>query len=238
MKPFNSKLRLSSVIATLFVVAGCSDNDNNEEPQIVVPAPVPYTYQVTVTNLTHAQPLSPIAVALHNSDVEWWTIGEAASDALASLAESGSNEALLSDTTLFASATGNAPLPPGNSVTLAIIVDDIDNARISVATMLVNTNDAFSGVNGVDLSSLEVGDVYQRNALIYDAGTEENTEAIGTIPGPADSGEGSSEGREDHNVVTLHPGVVTASDGLTTSVLSADHKFDNPGVLISITRME
>ncbi|WP_421133647.1 spondin domain-containing protein [Alteromonas sp. A079] len=238
MKPFNSKLRLSSVIATLFVVAGCSDNDNNEEPQIVVPVPVPYTYQVTVTNLTHAQPLSPIAVALHNSDVKWWTIGEAASDALASLAESGSNEALLSDTTLFASATGNAPLAPGNSVTLAITVDDIDNARISVATMLVNTNDAFSGVNGVDLSSLEVGDVYQRNALVYDAGTEENTEAIGTIPGPADSGEGNSEGREDHNVVTLHPGVVTGSDGLTTSVLSADHKFDNPSVRISITRME
>jgi hypothetical protein len=238
MKLFTSTLRLGIVTTSLLAIAGCSDNDNNEQPQIEVPLPVPYVYQVTVTNLTHAQPLSPIAVALHSSDVKWWAIGESASDALASLAESGSNEALLSNAALFASAAGNAPVAPGESVTLEISVDDIANAHISVATMLVNTNDAFSGLNGVDLSPLEVGAVYQRNAHVYDAGTEENTEAIGTIPGPADSGEGNSEGREAHDVVTLHPGVVTASDGLTTSVLSADHKFDNPGVRISITRME
>lgn len=238
MKLFTNKLRVGLVTASIVVIAGCSDSDNNEVPEIVLPAPVPYTYQVTVTNLTHAQPLSPIAVALHSSDVKWWSIGEAASDALASLAESGSNEALLSNDALFATASGNVPVAPGESVTLEISVDDIANAHISIASMLVNTNDAFSGVNSVDLSLLEVGGVYRRNAHVYDAGTEENTEAMGTIPGPADSGEGNSEGREAHDVVTLHPGVVTASDGLTTSVLSADHKFDNPGVRISITRME
>ncbi len=60
----------------------------------------------------------------------------------------------------------------------------------------------------------------------------------GTIPGPADGGEGLSEGREILDVVTMHSGVVTADDGLPDSVLDSSHRFSNPAVKIIISRVE
>ena len=72
----------------------------------------------------------------------------------------------------------------------------------------------------------------------YDAGTEANSEAAGTIPGPADSGEGFNEERDDVNYVAMHPGVVSQHDGLSSSVLSSQHKFDNPLTQVVITRTQ
>ena len=60
----------------------------------------------------------------------------------------------------------------------------------------------------------------------------------GTIPGPADGGEGVSEGREALDAVTMHSGVVTADDGLPNSVLDSSHRFANPVMKIIISRVE
>jgi len=57
--------------------------------------------------------------------------------------------------------------------------------------MLVNTNDSFTGLNAWDLSKLAVGDSWSTNVGVYDAGTEINSELLGTIPGPADGGDGT-----------------------------------------------
>jgi len=104
--------------------------------------------------------------------------------------------------------------------------------------MLVNTNDAFSGLTGLELSNLEVDQENSWNLNVYDAGTEANNEAAGTIPGPADGGIGFDEMRNDVNVVTLHPGVVSQDDGLTSSVLTQAHRFDNPAIKLTITRIK
>ena len=101
--------------------------------------------------------------------------------------------------------------------------------------MMVNTNDGFTGLSALDVSSLAVGDSLIRTTVAYDAGTEANTEAAGTIPGPADGGEGFNEARDDVNFVARHPGVVTNEDGLSSSVLSPEHKFDNPLAKVVIT---
>ena len=87
--------------------------------------------------------------------------------------------------------------------------------------MLVNTNDAFSGINAMELDQLESGHTRVVYSYALDAGTEANSELAGTIPGPADGGEGFNAIRDDvTSVVTSHAGVVSQDDGHATSVLT------------------
>ena len=95
-----------------------------------------------------------------------------------------------------------------------------------------------NNVGILDLSTFAVGDSWTATAGVYDAGTEVNSEAAGTMPGPADGGEGFNATRTDTGYVAMHPGVVSGDDGLTNSVLTVQHKFDNPAVRIMVTRIE
>ena len=104
--------------------------------------------------------------------------------------------------------------------------------------MLVNTNDAFTGVTAKDISNLAVNESISLLTSSYDSGTEKNSELMATIPGPAAGGEGYNEMRDDVDYVAMHPGVVTKDDGLAQSVLTQDHRFDNPTLSITITRVE
>ncbi len=233
---FSKSLIILALGATL---TACGDSDNNDvvvtDP--VVEPPMSYQFSIQVTNLTNAQPLSPIAAIAH-TDGMLWQIGEPASAALELMAEGGDNSQLLAiDAALVASSSEN-PLPPGELITLMLTAEQLDSLKISLATMLVNTNDAFTGLNAIDVSSLAVDESLSRISFAYDAGTEANSEAAGTIPGPADSGEGYNEMRDDIDRVAMHPGVVSQDDGLTSSVLIGQHKFDNPIARITITRTQ
>ena len=235
--------RLSLLAAGVALMAACSDNDNNvtapepPAPAPAPPAPVNVTYEVTVTNLTQAQPLSPVAVVLHDTGA-LWQIGESASEALEIMAEGGDNSSLLGLDVVAASASGAAPIGPGGSESISVTIEDNESALMSIATMLVNTNDAFTGLNAWSLSNLAVGDSWSTVARVYDAGTEANTEAAGTIPGPVDGGTGYDGVRDDVDFVALHPGVVSMDDEMPGSVLTTDHRFDNPVMRIRITRVE
>ncbi|MFA3791585.1 spondin domain-containing protein [Aliiglaciecola sp. SL4] len=231
----NKPLRLAILASLSLGLVACNDNDDPETP--VTPVPVNVTYQVTVTNLTNGQPLSPVAVMLHGDD-KFWMIGESASVELETMAESGDNSGLLALPAVLASASGDAPIGPGGNETFEVTIEDITDAKLTVATMLVNTNDAFTGLNAWDLSQLAVGDSWKSSMSAYDAGTEGNSEAAGTIPGPADGGVGFEDVRDDVDFVAAHPGVVTSSDNLASSVLDSQHKFDNPVITISVTRVE
>ena len=167
-----------------------------------------------------------------------WTIGQPASEGLALLAESGDNSEFLANTALLATASAEQPTLPGDSVEVSVSIEDNADTRLSVAAMLGNTNDAFTGFTAMDLSQLSVGDVITRVSVAYDAGTEDNTESAMSVPGPAGGGQGPSEGREIHDFVSMHPGIVTAEGGLSSSVLTSDHRFDNPVLRISVMRME
>lgn len=219
-------------------LAGCSDNDDNTPAPVVPPvvAPVMQDYSVTVTNLTANQPMSPIAVVAHTNDSTLWSTGMPASVALETLAESGDSSTLTDETGVNELISGAGILVPGGTETISVSLEQADVADLSVVTMLVNTNDAFTGTTGFDLTALAVDESSTLRVIAYDAGTEANSEAKGTIPGPADGGEGFNAARDDNDKVHAHPGVISMDDGLMDSVLSASHRFDNPVLLIKITR--
>jgi len=225
--------RLCIAAALSLTLVACSNNNDDDMME-----PESQAYRIRITNLTHFQPLSPPAAALHDSNSHWWMVGSAASEALEKMAEGGDASALLAllpDNPQHASST---VLLPGVSEEFTLETDDISESRLSVAGMLVNTNDAFSGIVALELAGMQSGQTQVIYTHAYDAGTEMNSEAVGTIPGPADGGEGFNAARDDvTSVVTLHPGVVSADEGLSTSVLSSGEKFDNPTLRIEITAL-
>lgn len=132
----------------------------------------------------------------------------------------------------------NSAGAPGETLEFTL-TDNLNLFRhLSLAGMLVNTNDGFSGLNGIELRQLSAGHSSVYYSRAYDAGTEFNSELAGTIPGPADAGEGFNSERDDVTaVVTLHSGVVTADDNFANSTLSQAEKFDNPTLRIVITAL-
>lgn len=58
-------------------------------------AEVPFTYEVTISNLTSGQPLTPPAVATHRGDVDVFAVGSAASPGVQQIAENGNPSVLI-----------------------------------------------------------------------------------------------------------------------------------------------
>jgi hypothetical protein len=232
---------LLSAVAALFA---CSDNDNVATTTAPPPPPPAMaSFNVTVQNLTNAQPLSPIAVIAHQSAYEMFTVGSAASVSLEEMAEGGDNTALLAeadaDVMVVATTSGGAAIGPAGRETVSIDLLDSDRVglRISIATMLVNTNDAFTSLNTA-VDTMAVGDILTFNSVAYDAGTEADTEMATNIPGPAGGGTGFDAARNDQaDRVVMHSGIVSQDDGLATSDLTEQHRFDNPVARISIERI-
>ena len=230
------------------LLAAC-DSDGNSTAAIP-PAPEPeatVSYRVTVTNSTAGQPLSPVAVVMHDGSWSNFVLGSAVSTELETLAEGGDNTAWLavaaSDSGVYSSATGNAPIGPGSNESIDVEVTETQAATLSfsLASMLVNTNDAITSLDGINLSPLEVGQVMRLTARVYDTGTEANTESADTVPGPAAGGgaqEGFNAARDDvRDAVFVHAGVITADDGLASSTLSFNHRWDNPVMQVEIERL-
>ncbi len=224
---------------------GCDNGSGPTSPPPPPPPPAMASFDVTVANLTNAQPLSPIAVIGHQSGYAVFAVGTAATTGLEEMAEGGDNTALLAeadaDALVLVSASGAAPIGPAASetVTIDILESDLPGFLISVSTMLVNTNDAFTGRNGTAVDGMMVGDTLAFLSVAYDAGTEADTEMAIHIPGPAGGGEGFNAARDDQaDRVTMHSGVVSQNDGFASSDLTEQHRFDNPVAKISIVRTD
>ena len=172
---------------------------------------------IEAVNTTVAQPLSPLFIAVHEASASLFTEGMPASTAIEQMAEGGGIDELndfanANPTVIVASGAFSGILPPlGTDSTVITVADaDLEGAVISAVGMLVNTNDAFAGTNSYPLDGLASGGSIRLPTLVWDAGTEANTEAAGTMPGPADGGEGFNSVRDDlHDAVRIHPGVVT-----------------------------
>ncbi|MGR5194227.1 spondin domain-containing protein [Vibrio rotiferianus] len=230
------KYRILLVAASVGLLAGCPSDDDND----VVKS---YRYTINVANLTANQPMSPLAILAHNDKYKLFEIGKSASVELEHLAEGGSNAELLalkdSNDYVYQALSGNGLVLPGASDSVTFTVDPHKAGYVSVASMFVNTNDAFVGETGLSLKSLAVGESYEMSMNVWDSGTELNDELAATIPGPAGGGEGFNAARDDTNdVVVFHAGVVSKDDGLANSALSANHRFLNPGAKLTITRVE
>lgn len=233
------KLLFVALAAT--ALSACSDSDNDT---VTTPPPAMATLEVTVTNLTNAQPLSPVGVIAHIDGYSVFAVGDSATVGLEELAEGGDNTALLAeadaDAAVIATASGAAPIGPAGSETISfeILESELAGLRISTSTMLVNTNDAITMLNGMDVSSLLAGDSLSARTIAYDAGTEANTELAAHIPGPAGGGEGFNAARDDNfDRVAMHTGVVGQDDGFTASDLDGQHRFDNPVAEVRIERI-
>ena len=220
---------LCLLAATTLAACGGSSKDDPEQ-----------MLRVTVTNLTAGQPMSPVLAAVHTG-AAGWAAGSSASIALEMLAEGGDASALAVELAAaggLAEANGSAPIGPGASDSHELSFAADSGALLTVATMLVNTNDAFAGLNAVAVGAMAVGDRISQVLNAWDAGTEANSEAAGTLPGPADGGEGFNAARSDSlDVVRIHAGVVSSADGLATSVLSGMHRFDNPVIRVEVERI-
>lgn len=228
------------------VLAGC---DNDDDIVVTAPPPPPpppamAAFEVTVTNLANAQPLSPVGVIAHNDSYSVFAVGVPATLGLEELAEGGDNTALLAeadaDAAVLETASGAAPIGPAGSETIMfeVLESDVASLRVSTSTMLVNTNDAITMANGIDVSGLAAGDSLTVRTIAYDSGTEANTEQAVHIPGPAGGGEGFNAARDDaFDRVTMHTGVVGADDGFATSDLDNQHRFDNPVAQVRIERI-
>jgi len=243
MISINKKLALT-VLSTLMLSACGGSSSSSKVMMPEMPDPMfTQSYQVTVTNLTYAQPMSPMALVLHNEG-QLWTVGEMASVALENLAESGDNSAVLAESIVLSGQGGAGLLMPGMSevVDVSYTFTDVNNApkMLSLATMLVNTNDAFTGINALAVNNLSVGESISLTTSSYDSGTEKNSELMATIPGPAGggTGEGFNAERNDTDKVAMHSGIVSVDDGLMVSILTQAHRFDNPTLAVMVTRTE
>lgn len=218
-------LKLVTVLAASSFLMACSDDDSVAK----------VGYEVEIINLTHNQPFSPLALRADGASFKAWEIGESASLGIEYIAEEGDNTEFLGRASSKKSASGTGVIGPGETAVIDLGSKETD-LYLTAVTMLVNTNDAFAGVTGFDLSALAIGDKTEVYLPIYDSGTEANDELAGTIPGPADGGTGFDAERNDVDYVAMHPGIVGMDDGYDDSVLDGSHKFDGPAAKLMITR--
>lgn len=145
-----------------------------------------FSYEVTVTNISYQQRFTPLLVATHQSAIRFFTLGQPALPQLVALAEEGNVaplRALLDASPLVRATTaGNGLLDPGQSVTLRIEGNPWKD-RLSLAAMLIPTNDAFVAVNAMPLP-FPGWPAQSATAVAYDAGSEVNDELCSSIPGP------------------------------------------------------
>jgi len=226
------------ILTAGILLAGCgNDSNNNNDNQDSVKK-----FRVTIDNLTANQPFSPVAVVLHGKDYTPWVLGQASSVALEQLAEGGSTDPFITSAdaaqAVMDTVSGVAPVGMGEEDMFEVTAGRNSNIYLSLAAMLVNTNDAFVGINSTNIENFAVGDSKILFANAMDTGTEANSEALPDIPGPVAGGEGFNAARDDQDLITVHPGVVTTDDGLLTSALDESHRWDNPVAKITVMRFD
>lgn len=231
---------LVAALAATMLVAACGGSGS---------APPPSRFEITLTNLTAGQPLSPPVVIAHTAGFALMTLGAPASVALERLAEGAETAPLMAlaqgSPAVHAATAGSAgPLAPGQNTSLSIEVPQaaLAGLRLSLASMLVNSNDAFAALDAQDVSALQVGQSVAFDLSSYDSGSEANSETAATVPGPAAAG-GAQTGfdptRDDvADRIHAHAGVLSAANGLSGSALTALHRWDNPVARLQVRRTQ
>ena len=170
------------------------------------------TYRVTIENLTAnngggaAQVLSPALVLAHTNRVHLFEVGMPANQAVVDVAEDAigaTGLAMFGSDPEVASVmvAPGAPIAPGASASFEITTRR-NATKLSLVSMLVNTNDGFTGLDAIQLSS----NFQEFYAEAYDAGSEVNDQLAGSIPGPC-CGDTGRNGTDEHGVITHHPGI-------------------------------
>jgi len=193
-------------------------------------------FEVGVTNLTRDQSFTPLLVVAHRPGVSLFTPGMPAGEDLEALAEEGNTApletALATTPGVSGVATGSGLLGPGQSMT--IVVEGHRWDRISLAAMLIPTNDGFVALRGAG----PLG--YREQSFTppaYDAGTEYNDEACASIPGPfyeecGGPGGGAMTAGGGEGYVRIHEGIHGVGD-----FVPARRDWRNPVAYVTVRRI-
>ena len=197
------------------------------------------SFEVTVTNLTRGQTFTPVLVASHREGVTLFTLGQPASPELATLAEEGNTgplAALLAQNPDVLDVADSGPPPggfvaPGQSKTVTVKAGGGFD-HVSVAAMLIPTNDGFFAVNG--LPGPGANKEIALFSPAYDAGSERNDELCASIPGPffaecAGPGGGGTPAGGEEGYVHIHAGIHGIGD-----LVASDRDWRNPVAKITI----
>lgn len=231
---FSKALLAGSLLVSASAFAGHHDNGNHNGNG----SSAPRAYEVTITNITIGQSFTPVLVATHKPGIAFFELGAPPSADLADLAEGGATGGLQATLDslpefVFQTATSgltpddNPLINPGESVTV-MIYGDRDYDRLSLAGMLLPTNDSFVAINSMRLPRHHSAGM----ALAYDAGSEVNDELCDNIPGPTCGGDPFSEG--------LAEGYVYVSRGISGEGDLAASAYDwrNPVARVTVKRVD
>lgn len=190
---------------------------------------------VTITNITANQIFSPPLVVSHDKRTALFTLGEPASEELAMLAEDGMTgplaDLLDGATGILDVAAAEGMVFPGESVTVEVDLTP-RQSLISLAGMLVSSNDAFLAIDSVGVQVR--GNRPFRlvtTARAYDAGSEANTESCEHIPGPPCGNPGVRVPEGSEGFVYVHSGIHGFAD-----LDAATYDWQNPVALVTIER--
>ena len=205
-------------------------------------------YEVRITNIATGQPLSPPVVATHSKAVRLFEVGEAASHAVEAIAENGDQSgavaALESSDRVTDVVDVGVPLTrSGTAVgdfadSVEFTIEAARGDRLSFATMLICTNDGFTGLDSVKLPKRGNGTV-TFHAAAYDAGTEQNTEASEDIVDPCsalgpfaldgDPNGNVNDGIDTDGVIAHHAGIAGGAD------LDESHDWEGAIATVEVT---
>ncbi len=225
--------RKLSIVAAAILVAG--QGAMVASPRALADGPA--LVEITVINLTRGQIISPVVVASHSARLApLFELGEPASDELAGVAEDADLDpfiaALEADSAVHQVKTvfgeNNGPIVPGESASVVLEVPGRFR-RVSMAGMLVSTNDAFTALRAVRVPAFG-GSTYRTPA--YDSGSEVNNEDCDFIPGPPCTGGGVRQPVGAEGYVHIHGGIHGIGD-----LEPSEHDWRNPVVEVTIRRV-
>ncbi len=180
--------------------------------------PAPGSLTISFRNTSDSQPMTPPVVALHNAPgtengIRLFEVGAPASAEVAEIAENGNNDPLVAVATgqidagtvtaagvAFVDAAAPGPVLPGETATVTLDLESPDQV-LSVVSMVVCTNDGFSGIDSRALSDEATETFF---APVYDAGSENNIQQLSYWVPPC-GGEGNL-GDDENGVIAAHPG--------------------------------
>jgi len=205
---------------------------------------------VSITNLTQGIYFTPLLVTAHTSDSHLFEVGKAASPALQAMAEGGAIAdlvAIADGLSAVSAANPAAGLLAPSSYTMVSDLDTGSNNVLTIAAMMLPTNDGFVGKDSWAIPSETGTYTFYMNG--YDAGTEANDEIVNGggasgVPGiPANpganggtGGSGVSSSSANSNI-HIHPGNVGDSDisGGVSDLDSRIHRWLNPVGKVVVT---
>ena len=210
-------------------------------------------YKVTITNLTSGQPFTPPLLATHKKSAGIFEVGEPSSFELKEIAENGNLAPLVTalgeNDKVHDVVTGGAPLVPaanpggtpfGSSASFLIKAGG-GAKYLSWASMLICTNDGFTGIDSLSLPK-KIGHKVTVMTAGYDGGTEINTEDFADIVPPcqgligvssADGGTGmSNPALAEDDVIRMHPGIMGGDD-----LVPGIHGWTDPVAMVMVERI-